>query len=124
VDELMARWATPTASSAGRDLREYMAQRAEVIAAHWSARASTDAERAYLERTVGAMADRWRSDEPIEVSAWQLPDWAGSSMPATARAVVHANGSLEVPEPGDVDGELIVLQSHLPRRATRPTPLR
>jgi hypothetical protein len=114
VVELMARWATPTSSSANRDLREHMAQRAESIAEFWLDRASTKSERAYIERTAGAMAGRWRSDEPMEVAGWQLPSWA-PALPSAGHAVVLGDGSLMVAERRGESAEVIDLRSRADR---------
>lgn len=102
----MARWASSSGSNA--DLREHMAVRAEENAARWMGMLG---ESAHLRRTVGAMADRWRSDEPMTVHGWELPATARPGIGPNATVTVHADGSLKVAERGTGGADVVELRA-------------
>jgi hypothetical protein len=65
-------------------------------------------ESPYLDRITAALVDRWRSDEPMECDAWELPDGARGEHHPAARVVVLGDGTVipaHLHEPGQ-PGEL------------------
>src|SRR5690606_4690389 len=83
-------------SQPGRDLRAYMMAKTVDQARFWTEHFATPAN--FATRDAEPLAARWEAGDPVEVHAWELPDWASSIHHPNVRVIVTADGHVEIAE--------------------------